>query len=134
LILAVAGGFHSIRAQQPQRSVWDGVYNDEQGRRGEASYVENCSNCHGRDLEGADMTPGLTGFAFMSNWDGLSLADLVDRIRISMPQNRPGTLSRQQTVDVVAYVLRFNQFPAGKEELPREAQVLKEILFKAQRP
>ena len=114
--------------------MWDGVYNDEQGRRGEASYVENCSNCHGRDLEGADMTPGLTGFAFMSNWDGLSLADLVDRIRISMPQNRPGTLSRQQTVDVVAYVLRFNQFPAGKEELPREAQVLKEILFKAQRP
>ena len=132
--LAVAGGLHSTRAQQPQRSVWDGVYNEEQAKRGEAAYVENCSNCHGRDLEGADMTPGLTGFGFMSNWDSLTLSDLVDRIRISMPQNRPGTLSRQQTVDIVSYVLRFNQFPAGKEELPREAQVLKEIRFKAQRP
>jgi mono/diheme cytochrome c family protein len=132
--LAVAGGFHSTRAQQAQRTVWDGVYNEEQAKRGEAAYVNECSNCHGRDLAGADMTPGLTGYAFMANWDSLTLGDLVDRIRISMPQNRPGTLSRQQTVDVVAYLLRFNEFPAGKEELPREAQVLKEILFKAQRP
>ena len=132
--VAVAGGFHSIRAQQSQRTVWDGVYSEEQAKRGEAAYGASCSNCHGRDMAGADMTPGLTGYAFMANWDGLSMSDLVERIRISMPQDRPGTLSRQQTVDIVSYVLRFNEFPAGKEELPRETQVLKEILFKAQRP
>src|SRR5438128_12660262 len=103
-------------------------------QRGEAGYVENWSSCHARYMEDIDITTGFTGFGFMSNWDSLTLSDLVDRIRISMPQNRPGTLSRQQTVDIVSYVLRFNQFPAGKEELPREAQVLKEILFKAQRP
>ena len=120
-------------AQDSQRTVWDGVYNDAQAKRGEAAFVEACSNCHGRTLEGADMTPALTGGGFTSNWDGLTVGDLFDRIRISMPADRPGSLSRQENVDVVAYILRFNQFPFGKEELPREVQVLKQILFKASR-
>jgi mono/diheme cytochrome c family protein len=120
-------------AQDAPRTVWDGVYNEEQAKRGNAVFLEQCSNCHGRDLEGADMTPPLTGGAFTANWDGLTIADLADRIRISMPMNSPGTLSRQQTTDVVAYILRFNQFPAGKEELPREQLAQKQILFKADR-
>ena len=124
----------STYAQESPRSVWDAVYNEEQAKRGQAVFLEECSNCHGRDLEGADMTPPLTGAAFMSNWDGLTVGDLSERIRISMPLNRPGTLPRQQNVDVIAYILRFNQFPAGKEELPREVQLLKQILFKATRP
>ena len=70
----------------------------------------------------------------MSNWDGLTVGDLSDRIRISMPLNSPGKLSRQENADVVAYILRFNQFPAGKEELPREVQALKRIVFKAAKP
>ena len=117
--------------QDAPRTVWDGVYNEEQARRGQTVFLEQCSNCHGRDLEGADMTPPLTGGAFTANWDGLTIGDLTDRIRISMPMNSPGTLSRQQTTDVVAYILRFNQFPAGKEELPREQPAQKQILFKA---
>ena len=121
-------------SQESARSVWDGVFNDDQAKRGQAVFVEECSVCHGRDLEGADMTPPLTGAGFMSNWDGLTVGDLVDRIRTTMPLNRPGALSRQQNADVVAYILRFNQFPAGKEELPRDVQALKQILFKAARP
>ena len=120
-------------AQETQRTVWDGVYTEVQARRGETVFVQACSNCHGRTLEGADMTPGLTGGAFMANWDGLTVGDLFDRIRISMPADRPGSLSRQENVDVVAFILRFNQFPSGKEELPRDIQTLKQILFKAQR-
>src|SRR5262245_33554232 len=40
-------------AQEAQRSVWDGVYNEEQSQRGRALFLDQCSNCHGRDLEGA---------------------------------------------------------------------------------
>jgi mono/diheme cytochrome c family protein len=121
-------------AQETSRTVWDGVYNEEQAQRGQAAFVEQCSNCHGRNLEGADMTPALTGAAFMANWDSLTVGDLADRIRVSMPLNTPGTLSRQQTADVVAYILRFNQFPSGKEELPREVPAMKQIAIKASRP
>jgi cytochrome c len=124
----------SLNAQEGPRTVWDAVYNETQAKRGEAIFVDACSNCHGRTLEGADMTPPLTGGAFMANWDGLSVGDLADRIRSSMPLDRPGSLSRQDNVDVVAYILRFNQFPAGKDELPREIQTLKQIVFKAQKP
>ena len=134
LLLFIATVAFSTRAQDSQRTVWDGVYTGDQAKRGEAAYVEACSNCHGRTLEGADMTPALTGGAFMANWDGLTVGDLFDRIRVSMPADRPGSLSRQEDADVIAYILRFNQFPSGKEELPREVQVLKQILFKASRP
>ncbi len=123
-----------VTGQDNSRTVWDGVYSETQAKRGEGIFVDACSNCHGRTLEGADMTPPLTGGAFLANWDGLSLGDLTDRIRISMPLDRPGALSRQENTDVVAYILRFNQFPAGKEELPRDTQTLKQITFKASRP
>ena len=116
------------------RTTWDGVYTDDQAKRGEAVYVSACSNCHGRDLLGADMTPALTGGVFTANWDGLTVGDLADRIRVSMPFDRPGTLGRQDNGDVVAYILRFNQFPAGKDELPRDIPSMKTITFKASKP
>src|SRR5215831_19429288 len=86
-------------AQESSRTVWDGIFNEEQANRGRAVFLDSCSNCHGRDLEGADMTPPLTGGAFTANWDGLTIGDLAERIRISMPLNSPGALSRQQTAD-----------------------------------
>src|SRR5262249_2802694 len=133
IVLLLSFGFIAF-AQQSSRTVWDSVYSEAQAQRGQAVFLDQCSNCHGRDLAGADMTPPLTGPAFMANWDGLTVGDLADRIRISMPLSSPGTLSRQENADVVAYILRFNQFPAGKEELPREVPAMKQILFKASRP
>jgi mono/diheme cytochrome c family protein len=123
-----------LNGQDGVRTTWDGVYNEAQAKRGEGIFIQACSNCHGRNLEGADMTPGLTGGVFMANWDGLSVGDLADRIRVSMPFDRPGTLTRQDNADVVAYILRFNQFPAGKDELPRDIPALKQIAFKASKP
>ena len=136
--VAVSGVFRfTLRAEQFEqepRSVWDGVYTEEQARRGEALYLQQCSNCHGQGLEGADMTPALTGLAFTANWDGLTLGDLSERIRITMPADRPGSLARQQTADILTYLLIFNKFPAGETELPREVQALKQILFQASKP
>src|SRR5205085_361797 len=94
-------------AQDALRTVWDGVYTGPQAERGRGAFLEQCSNCHGRNLEGADMTPPLTGAGFMANWDSLTVGDLADRIRISMPLNSPGSLSRQEIADVVAYLLAF---------------------------
>lgn len=121
-------------SEQESRSVWDGVYTEEQAKRGEALYLKECSNCHGQELEGADMSPALTGPAFTANWDGLTLGDLFERIRITMPADRPGSLRRQQNADILAHILSANKFPAGKTELPPEVQVLKQILFEATKP
>jgi len=128
-----ASPYAAVRALQdaPARSVWNGVYSTEQSKRGEALYTPQCGACHGATLEGGEMAPPLAGGTFNSNWNGLTLADLVDRIRVSMPQNNPGSLSRQQTVDLVAFMLSAGGFPAGTTDLPREAEALKQIAFEA---
>jgi cytochrome c len=123
----------SIAGQQPApaRSVWDGVYTAEQAKRGGLLYAQHCSACHGTTFEGGEMAPPLAGGTFNANWNGLSLGDLVERIRISMPQNSPNSLSRQQYVDILAAMLGGGEFPQGNAELPREVDVLKQIAFES---
>ena len=115
-------------------SVWDGVFTEEQATRGEAVYLQECANCHGPGLEGADMTPPLAGGAFTANWNDLSVGDLFERIRVTMPLDRPGRLSRQQNADVIAFVLKANSWPAGAMDLSRDLAVLKQIRIQATRP
>jgi mono/diheme cytochrome c family protein len=119
---------------EPAQSVWDGVYTAEQANRGGALYAPRCAHCHGPDLVGGEIAPALNSGEFKSNWTGLSVDDLVERIKVSMPMDNPGSLSRQQTSDVVAFVLSRNGFPEGKTELAREAEVLKTIRFEENKP
>jgi S-disulfanyl-L-cysteine oxidoreductase SoxD len=114
-------------AQEATRSVWDGVYTPEQADRGRPLYNQHCASCHADTLMGGEMSPPLVGGEFMSNWNGLTLGDLFERIRTSMPQNKPGTLSREVNADITAYILSVNKFPAGKTELPHAAEFLREI-------
>jgi cytochrome c len=127
------GAFHYLRAQTP-RSVWDGVYTEEQAKRGKAFYSAQCGMCHGEDLMGSDETPPLTGAAFLSNWNGLTVNELFERIRVSMPANNPGKLGRQQNADILAYVFSFNKFPEGTVELPTQGEKLKETRIDASKP
>ena len=117
---------------QTTRSVWDGVYTEEQAKRGGALYGKECARCHGPTLAGGEEAPALEGGGFVANWNGLTLGDLFERTRTTMPQNDPGRLTRQQQADVLAYVLRENRFPAGKVELEKQTEALKGIRFEAQ--
>ena len=116
------------------RSVWDGVYTEEQAKRGETVYGKECASCHSDTLMGGGGASALTGGTFLSNWNGLSVGDLFERIRKTMPQGSPGKLTKQQGADVLAYILSFNKFPAGKTELQRQVEFLKEIRFEATKP
>jgi mono/diheme cytochrome c family protein len=120
-------------AQDSTRSVWDGVYTEAQAGRGQPLYNEHCASCHADTLMGGEMSPPLTGGEFMSNWNGLTLGDLFERIRTSMPQNKPGKLSREVNADITAYILSVSKFPAGKAELPHSAEFLKEIRIDAEK-
>lgn len=129
--------FTAVRAaQEPEgmQTVWDGIYTEEQAKRGEALYSLNCASCHGPTLGGGESASALTGPTFMANWSGVTIGDMFERIRVSMPQDAPGRLSGQQNADVLAYVLSFNKFPPGKMELARQADMLRQIKFEAQKP
>jgi mono/diheme cytochrome c family protein len=126
-IVAMAG----IAASQANRSVWDGVYSPEQAKRGQARYNEKCASCHGSTLEGGESAPPLAGSDFLSTWGGLTVGDLFDRTRATMPQDNPGTLTRSANAEILAYIFSANQFPAGKTELPQAGDDLKQIKIQA---
>lgn len=130
LVLAAFG----VLAQTASRSTWDGVFTETQADRGQALYDRQCFDCHGDDLEGDAEHPALAAGAFVYKWNGLTLGDLFERIHRDMPIDRRGTLTRQQAVDLVAFLLSFNKFPAGDKELPPDLAALRQIRFDAAKP
>ena len=129
-----AVGVGAGRAQAP-RTQWDGVYSEEQSKRGAALYTEHCASCHGEDLSGTGSeAPELTGRKFSARWIDQTLGDLVDHMFMSMPQDAPGSLTRDQHVDIVTFILAKNGFPAGKTDLTSQAEVLRAIKIVAQKP
>lgn len=130
LLLAVA----VLRAGVQARTVWDAIYTTEQATRGERLYAERCARCHGDTLAGMESAPALTGTAFYSNWEGEALEALFERIRSSMPQDKPGTLTRPQNADILAYILRVGSFPAGTSALDGQAGALSGITIRMYKP
>ena len=133
-LLSLAAALIGTLCAQTTRSVWDGVYTAEQAARGQVLYANLCSACHGLALNGGESAPPLSGGEFLSNWNGLTVGDLFERIRVSMPADNPGHLSRQQNADILAHILSVNQFPAGKTELETRTETLKQIAVEMAKP
>jgi S-disulfanyl-L-cysteine oxidoreductase SoxD len=127
IVVSVLAAAVVLGAQQAARTTNDAVFTAEQAKRGEVLYQFICARCHGAALTGIEAAPPLAGAAFTASWSGAPISDLFERIRVSMPQDKPGSLSRQQSADVVAYILSFSKAPAGQTELPGDTEVLKAI-------
>jgi mono/diheme cytochrome c family protein len=119
--------------QTPQ-TVWSGVYTDAQAYRGEKIAQTTCIGCHGSGLDGGDSGPKLTGGPFLENWSSQPVSQLFDWIREAMPSDAPGTLSKDDAAAVVAYILKINKMPAGKQELPTDREFLDRIGIVAEKP
>ena len=101
------------------RSTSAGVYTDEQASRGRDMYAMQCKSCH---------TPAShTGVVFANSWDRRPLSDLYQFIVTRMPKNEPGSLQPDEYADVLAYLLKLNDFPSGSEALPADSLALKKI-------
>jgi mono/diheme cytochrome c family protein len=124
-----ASGLPFLPAAQAQqgRTVMDGVHTREQATRGMALFKDQCAACHGAALEGLQGPP-LVGTEFMRVWGG-PLSELVSKIQHTMPANDPGKLTRQDSTDLVAYMLQVGKFPAGQTELSTDEKVLSQITF-----
>lgn len=116
------------------RSVWDGVYTQEQATKGDELYLQQCVSCHGPSMEGGEMAPGLADGAFRANWNGMTVGDLYDRIHEGMPPDNPGMLSRQEVAEILARMLNANGFPPGEKELPSRPEMLRMIQFVSSKP
>ena len=121
--LAVAA-VSSVFAQG--KSANDGVFTAEQAKRGEMVYTDMCAACHDPMLIGG-VGPALAGKDFFATWKDMSIGDLFTKIKNEMPLTAPGTMTPEQTADVVSYILSFNKFPAGSTALGTDPAPLKEV-------
>ena len=112
------------------RTVSDGVYTADQAQRGQQLYKAQCVACHGEKLEGL-VGPMLAGEGFVAAWAGRSAAELVEKIQNTMPLQAPGSLSRQQSIDITAYMLQVGNFKPGQTALTDAG--VKQVTFPAAR-
>ena len=131
----VAAILDRLETDAPIASVWDGVFTEAQAARGRAIYSGACALCHGRRLNGApddpDMrsTPPLARARFLRIWEGRSLATLYQYTRATMPEDNPSSMTEQEYVDIVAYMLSVGGMSAGDDELQANAQSLARVIF-----
>lgn len=129
--LALAGAVAvpaSAQAQTP--SVGDGIYTAAQAARGQALYDQRCVSCHG--TMGAivpEVAALLADHTFRNRWRGRTLDELFELIRETMPQDAPGTLSSQQSADLVAHILSGNRLPPGETALTDDVERLRHLPF-----
>src|SRR5262245_25453301 len=109
------------------------IYTDPQAARGQAVYDKRCASCHGSRLEGSSAS-ALSGSKFADRWarGDKSVDDLYYITRTQMPFGAGNTLSRQQYIDTVAYLLKVNGYRAGARELPADPAFLKQIRIEQQ--
>jgi cytochrome c553 len=111
------------------QTVWSGVYTEAQAYRGEKVADTTCIGCHGPKLDGGDSGPKLVGDTFLAGWTSQSVGELFAWMQEAMPAEAPGTLSKEDTAAVLAYILKLNQIPAGKAELSTDRAALDRIRF-----
>jgi mono/diheme cytochrome c family protein len=119
LLIACLFTIPLTRLAAQSRTTQTGVYSAEQAARGEDVYAGMCKSCH--------TAASHTGVAFQKSWDGHSLLDLFGYISTKMPKNEPGSLAPEEYADVLAYLLKLNQMPVGKTELPPDTTALGRI-------
>jgi len=106
-------------AVQSERSVWDGVYTEDQAVRGQNTFGASCARCH----DVADFA----GPSFLKGWESSTVLDLFQLMQKTMPMDNPGSLRPEDYADVISYFLRANAIPAGKVELDTDEAHLKLI-------
>lgn len=116
---AVAVAQDSAAAATAERPLTSGVFSQKQVERGEGVYRTSCQSCHAKTE--------YTGDKFKVAWVSKTAFDIFDTIRSQMPEDNPGSLERQEYVDVVVYIFSLNAYPAGANDLPADDDGLKKV-------
>ena len=103
-------------------------YTEAQAQAGRAVFHTQCAICHGDALEGK-AGPALAGQQFLSvsQYQQLNADYLYRFMSKHMPLNAPGSLSKAQYLDALAYILKVNGYPSGKRPLSADDKRLAQI-------
>jgi len=129
-VLSTAAVALATAAVLAQSSVRDGVYTTTQAERGASLYEARCLSCHGTlDAFFPEVAALLGDHTFRQRWQGRPLSELFQLVQVEMPQDAPGSLSVDETVQLVAYILEGNNLPPGQTALAPDTEALSGIAF-----
>jgi cytochrome c5 len=97
-----------------EKTVDQGVYTSAQALRGAKLFESNCTMCH---REPGGTAPVLAGERFTKTFSDATLQTVFTTIKTTMPRNAPGSLSDAEYVDLVAHLLKINNYADGMNEL-----------------
>ena len=103
-----------------------GVFAAEQAERGAELFTARCSGCHGAEL-GGGFGPQLAPLG--SHWAGQTLGSLFRFVSSNMPYDNPGSLTQEQYLDVISFVLARNGYPAGDTAMTADTAVIDAVLL-----
>lgn len=110
-----------------------GYYTKSQAAAGQALFHQTCAICHGDNLQGG-AGPALAGKEFLSvsQYQQITAEYFYHFMSTHMPLTHPGSLSPGQYLDIMAYFLEVNGYPAGSHELTANDGELKGIKIEPQ--
>jgi cytochrome c5 len=114
--------FTSLAASAPQKTVRDKVYTKEQAARGAELYGAQCAKCHDPDKlpEGKKPPPPIVGAKFKDTWQDRTLGELYTLVLTTMPSDGSAVLTSDQTLDLLAHLLKLNEYPEGTAPLKND--------------
>ncbi len=95
------------------------TYSGDQASAGKQVYDSTCAHCH--------PSGQFDGATFSNAWKNRRLYDLYSLISNTMPEDRPGSLTDSQYVNVIAYLLQRNQVPSGAAKLSTDTLGMKKL-------
>ncbi len=98
-----------------------GVYTAAQAERGQSLFRSKCASCHAPNRFTDDL--------FYISFAGKPMWDMFDVISDTMPEDNPGSMKKDEYADVIAYLLKLNNFPDGATELPIDKDALSAIMM-----
>ena len=125
----------SSAAQSKAMSPHAALFSSSQAELGSKAYETNCSGCHGANLEGG-AGPALSGGTLntLAKNTKLTVGDLYTFVSQQMPLNAPASLSKPQYSAIIAYILKYNGFPAGSKPLTPAAALASKVVVHSNKP
>lgn len=121
--VASAAANNATPAPQALPADW---YSSAQAEAGSKLYAQSCASCHGAKLEGGG-GPSLVGSSWNQLYAGAKLLTVWGEIQGPMAQYAGTTFSEQQSLDVVAFLLQQNGYPAGSKPLTDPGSLNRQI-------
>ena len=92
------------------------LFTNSEADQGRTVFEHHCAACHGEDLRGK-IGPALIGPSLGSAGDHTTISIMFNVIAFEMPAGDPASLTRPNYVDVMAYILERNGYPADAHPL-----------------